>query len=132
MTDKPERALHFDRSNAPHEAVRLLKKRFPSIGEILGDDPSLTDPFYAYERFGEEVRRRVHDQDFRRRVGDFINELQQSGDPLLQEVLVISLLENIAQDSNATVKIKEYVNSAVVSLLQDVETRIYGRSGKGG
>jgi hypothetical protein len=91
----------------PAEAVSLLIERFPMVLDLGESREELIDtgPFYAFERFASEALKRKSDKNFLQLVGFFVDELAESKDPLLQELLVVSVLEKLAEDPNAAVKL---------------------------
>jgi hypothetical protein len=60
-------------------------------------------------------------------VVGFINELADSGDDLLEEVLVVDVLEGVAQDPELLEAIKPKMNSKAANWLKRVETEFFGR-----
>jgi hypothetical protein len=80
----------------PKEAVSLLLERFPMVLDLGESREELEDtgPFYAYNQFASEVQKRVNDEDFLKAVCTFMDELAASNDPLLENLLTVSVLEN--------------------------------------
>jgi len=61
----------------------------------------------------------------------FIDELAQSKDPLVENVLLVSLLEGIAVDARVARTISRNLSPHSRSLLHEVESKIYGRAPSG-
>jgi hypothetical protein len=113
----------------PAEAVSLLVDRFPfmlDLGESL-EELKETGPFYTYVLFGEQVKRKQNDAAFLRLVSGFIDELAASNDWLLEEVLVVSLLEKLAEDPGLAAKLDVLISEKARGWLKDVERVIYKR-----
>jgi hypothetical protein len=70
-------------------ALRILRARFPEPSEHFGtpDEPEPGDPYVSYGLLAEEALRRRDDQAFLDRVFAFTNELADSGDHLLEDLL---------------------------------------------
>lgn len=111
------------------EAVSLLLNRFPVVRQLVGsaDDLNLAPPFYAYERFAGEIHHRVNDETFMISVGEFINELADTNDPLLENVLWVTILEKIAEDPLVSTRTKGYLGLKAKEMLEEVEREFYGR-----
>ena len=75
-----------------------------------------------------EVLKRADDHDFLQSVIQFINELAESNDPLLREVLVICVLEGIASDPDIAQGISGALTQPARALLREVEEKFYGRN----
>jgi hypothetical protein len=112
------------------EAVSLLVTRFPALAEMvdgLDELQELAPPFYAYELFAGDVAKRVHDNSFMNDVGGFIDELVSMKDPLIENVLWVSVLEKIAENPSAATEIKRYLGNEARTMLESVEREFYGR-----
>jgi hypothetical protein len=116
------------RSMTPREVVSLLLSRSPAMhNAVCPDEDCFEQPTRVYDSFAAEVVKRVSDRDFFESAVRFINDIAESKDPLLSTVLVISLLEGIAADPDATRKLSISVGETARKLLRDVEWRIYHR-----
>jgi len=108
------------KTKTPEEVTSLLLERFPEVRDLASPSEFvLEDTFHAYGLFGAEIRRRIGDREFLQLAGSFINELGESRDPLIENVLEIGLLEDIAQESAAVTAISEYVSPKVKELLRE-------------
>jgi hypothetical protein len=116
-------------TKAPAEAVTLLLDRFPELREfICSDQYCFSEPTRVYDSFAMEVLKRADDHDFLQSVIQFINELAESNDPLLREVLVICVLEGIASDPDIAQGISGALTQPARALLREVEEKFYGRN----
>ncbi len=83
----------------PHEVVSLLLGRFPAMRDLICPDEDCLDlPTVVYDSFATEVVRRVDDGDLFDSVIRFIDDIAESKDRLLNNVLVVCLLEGLASD----------------------------------
>jgi len=116
---------HFIRkpSVTSGEAVALLKRRFPQESQLFGseEDPEIPQQFYAYERLAEEIQNRTGDVFFLESVTRFINELSLSKDPLLENLLVVSLLERLAADPVVVSAMRPHLENEALNFLNAVE-----------
>jgi hypothetical protein len=71
------------------------------------------------------------DPGFIESVAPFIDELAESKDPLIKEVLISSLFEGIAGNAQLGRMISRSISPQSGSLLQEVESKIYGRARMG-
>jgi hypothetical protein len=111
----------------PAGAVRLLQGRFPELSGLPGpDDPAFANQ--AYAEFAGEVLRRQSDEPFVASVCSFIDDLALSGQSILQELFVIEVLENLAQDPGFCRKLYPRIHSEAQDALRSVERNMYGRS----
>jgi hypothetical protein len=107
----------------PSQVLELLASRFPELPVLSPDDEvAAAEPYYSYERFADEVRNRRDDRGFFMRACSFINELADSGDELLEEVLVLSVLETVAEDPALAKDMRGCLSVKANSFLQGVET----------
>jgi len=111
------------------EAVALLVERFPMVLDLGESQQELvkTGAFYAYDRFASEAQNRVNDPNFLRLIGFFIDELAESKEPLLQELLIVSLLEKLAEEPKVAAKFEPHIGEKAKGLLKEVERKFYGR-----
>jgi hypothetical protein len=112
----------------PERAISLLIDRFPVLRQRV-DDPGdlLIGPHFAYSLLATEALDRHTDEAFLDSVVEFINDLATSGDSLLEEVLVVDILEGIAQDPNLSNRIKANMSPKALYWLERVETEYFGR-----
>jgi len=111
------------------EAVSLLTEKFPGVMKLVEspDELMIAAPFYAYERFASHVQSRIDDQAFLRSVGEFIDELASSNDPLLENILAVTLLEKLAENPSVIAAVKPHIGIQASNLLSDVERTLFGR-----
>lgn len=110
------------------EAVSLLTQRFPILSQTFStEELKFDEPFSAYERLGSLVHDRFQDEPFLRTVAAFIDELASSDDPLLENVLNVSLLEKIAEEPTVASALKAYIGPKAADLLQSIEKEVFGR-----
>jgi hypothetical protein len=115
----------------PAGAVRLLQGRFPELSGLPDpDDPNFDsfDANHAYAEFVREVLRRQSDEPLVASVCSFIDDLALSGQSILQELFVIEVLENLAQDPGFCRKLYPRIHSEAQDALRSVERNMYGRS----
>jgi hypothetical protein len=112
------------------EAIGLLTERFPVIKTRVEDpdDLSVAEPYYAYGLLATEILDGAHPTKFLESACGFVNELAESQDPLLEEVLVVSVLEKVAEDRSLSDRIKPYLRENARLLLDRVEKEFYGRA----
>jgi hypothetical protein len=116
------------RTMTPRQIVSLLLNRFPAIRDLVCPDESSFDlPTVVYDSFARIVRERSDDSVFIRSVAEFIDELAESRDPLIGEVLYSSLLEGIAADAQLAQMISRCLSPRSRRVLEEVESKIYGR-----
>jgi hypothetical protein len=116
------------RTMTPREVVSLLLSRFPSMRDLIcPDEYCFEEPTRVYDSFASQMVRKVDDTDFFESAVRFINEIAESKDPLLSEVLIISLLEGIAADPEVAQKTFGALGENARTLLREVEKKIYGR-----
>ena len=86
------------RTMQPEEAVQLLLQRFPWLRELGDSDAELIrfGPYYAYGVFAREANRRVEDSEFLQSLASFVDELAESADRLLEDLVVIEIFEEAA------------------------------------
>jgi hypothetical protein len=111
------------------EAIDLLLETFPQLVENESRQDLLeTGADYAYERLGDRFRKNSTDPKFLERMAAFVNRLEESRDRFLLELLVVSLLENIAQDRRASDLLKTKLSASARTILEEVESRYFGRT----
>ncbi len=112
----------------PREVVSLLLDRFPAMRDVIcPDEDCFSEPTIVYDSFATEVVRRVDDRDLFDSVIRFIDDVAESRDPLLNNVLVVCLLEGIASDPDIARRVSGAVGETARTLLRDVERNFYHR-----
>jgi hypothetical protein len=113
----------------PGKTVELLRSRFPELAAEFSSPDNLEphDPYHSYERFAEQALLRKNETALIERVFQFVNELAESQDSLLQELLAVTVLESLAQDREFADLLHANVNEKARKTLKDVEERHYGR-----
>ena len=111
-------------------ALRILRARFPEPSEHFGtpDEPEPGDPYVSYGLLAEEALQRRDDQAFLDHVFAFINELADSGDHLLEDLLFLSVLESLAQNPEFAASLYPKITVKAQKGLRLIERRYYGRS----
>lgn len=110
-------------------AVQLLIDRFPILKKRVDDENDLFEtPHVSFGLLASEVLNRQADSVFVGSTAQFINELAESGDELLEELLVIDVLEGIAQDPHLAERIRRMVSPVASEMLSRVEREFFGRS----
>ena len=110
------------------EAISLAIERFPKLLDRI-DDPEdlLASPHMVYSLLAEELLTNKTNQALIEATSQFINELANSGDDLLEELLVIDVLEGLAQDPHLAKTMSMRINPAAAKFLQRVEVEYFGR-----
>jgi|SRR5271165_135968 len=110
------------------DAVALLLKWFPALKERADDSSDLFEmPHVAYGLLATDVLENSGDQVLVTKLGQFIDELANSGDDLLEELLVIDVLEGIAQDPDLATKMRLKISPKATDFLERVEREFFGR-----
>jgi|SRR3954447_3684353 hypothetical protein len=117
------------RTFTPAEALALLVKRFPLVVQLGESEEELseTGPYYAYGVFASEAAGRAADPEFVRELARFANELAQSGDPLLRDLLITTIFEELAVDPELAARLKNFLGLKARELLDAVEQDWFGR-----
>ena len=106
----------------------MLLSRFPAMRDLIcPDEDSFDLPTCVYDSFAAEVVRRVDDHDVFNSVVHFIDDIADSKDPLLHNVLVVCLLETIAAEPHVARQFSDAVGETARGLLRDVERNFYHR-----
>jgi hypothetical protein len=126
----PSRTLYRGAEMDAETAVALLVDRFPEVLARVDapQDAFTASPYLAYGLFAQEVVEKKEENDFLNRATTFMNELAESGDALLEEVLVVSVLERIAEDESLVHKLKGKLRAKAGSLMKKVEEEYFGRA----
>src|SRR3989442_15834155 len=103
------------------EAVALLMERFPALKEKVGDPNDLFEmPHVTYGLLATELVENSADEGLLDAASRFINDLANSGDSLLEELLVIDILEGLAQDPDLARRISGRINPKAAAFLERV------------
>jgi hypothetical protein len=94
---------------------------------MVGEQFSSDEPYYAYERLAALLVARSDDTLFFEAFCDLVDEMAQTGDPLLQDILIVSVLERIAEDARVAARLKQHIGSAGRDMLEAVERDLFGR-----
>ena len=131
MSSDKDKTVNFVivRTMTPREVVDLLLSRFPSMRDLVcPDEDSFEEPTIVYDSFASRVCERADDPGFIQSVVLFIDELSESKDSLIQNVLSVCLLEGIASNEPLARMISRSISPRSKTLLQEVESQIYGRA----
>jgi len=113
----------------PHQVVSLLLNRYPTVRDLVcSDEYCFEEPTRVYDAFAKVVIERSYDPDFIQSVARFIDELAESDNLLIESVLSASLLEGIAENEQLARTISRSISPRSKRVLQEVESKIYGRS----
>jgi hypothetical protein len=110
-------------------ALDLAFQTFPELDAKFDDlDADLREEvFSVYDLLSNEMVRRWNDEPFRRRAGEFMNRLAESGDSLPEELLVICLLETLAVNAEVAGRAKTCLGAKAAGFLSVVEREMFGR-----
>jgi hypothetical protein len=104
------------------EAVTLIIERFPILRQRVDDLDDLFEmPYVTYGLLASELLENPEDEVLFGLAAQFVDELANSGDDLLEELLVLDILEGIAQDRDLANKFRTKITPKAVSLLENVE-----------
>ncbi len=113
------------------EAVSFLLDRFPAMRDrICPDEEDFDLATCVYDSFATEVVRRVDDHQVFTAAIRFIDEIAESKDPTLRNVLEVCILEGIAADPDVARRVSGAVRENARRLLRDVERDFYHRKDK--
>ena len=116
------------RTMTPRQVVCILLNRFPTMRDLVcPDEYCFEEPTRVYDSFASIVIERSDDPGFVQSVAFFIDELAERNDPLIKDILSASLLEGIAVNARVARMISRSINPQSRRLLQEVESKIYGR-----
>jgi hypothetical protein len=115
--------------NGREIALSLALQTFPELEDRFEDpgDDFLSDVYYVYGLLATEIVNRWVDRQFRHRACMFIDRLANSGDSLLEELLVVGLLERLAEDAALATEAKACVSAKAAWYLSKVESEMFGR-----
>jgi len=131
MSSDEHKAVDFIlvRTMTEREVVCLLLDRFPDVRDrVCPEEYYFELPTIVYDSFATIVIERADDPGFIQSVVSFINELAENKSSLVQEVLIICLLEGIAAEEKVARMIERTMTPLSRSLLQEVESKTYGRA----
>jgi hypothetical protein len=114
------------------DALRLLKTRFPEFSDLFSDpdDPDLepSEPHYSYGIFAREVLERRHDARLLDRVTSLINEMVVSKAHILEYVVAVTVLEQLADDPEMAPLLYPKIVPEAQETLRAIERDLYGRA----
>ena len=110
------------------EAISLLLTRFPGLRKKIDDPEDLVgSPHYVYGLLASEVLENRTDEDLLNATSAFIDELANSGNGLLEELLVVDVLEGLAEDPALARRLKTKISSKAAAFLDRVEKEYFRR-----
>jgi hypothetical protein len=111
------------------DAVSCAVEAFPELRERADspDDRLLAIPYFVYGLLADEISERWRDKAFWVRACEFMDRLAESGDDVFEEMLVVGLLENIADDPALAEHARESLGAKAVAFLSRVESEMFGR-----
>jgi len=113
------------------DAVTLIAKRFPILRKRVDHPDDLFEmPHVTYGLLAAEMLENSDDDGFLARVASFVDELANSGDELLEELLVVDVLEGIAQSPGLSNRRRTRITPKAASFLESVEKEFFGRNRK--
>ena len=111
------------------DAVRLIVDRFPILKERVDQPEDIFESAYVtYGMLATEILENTDNGVLFNNVAAFVDELANSGDDLLEELLVIDVLEGIAQDPDLSIRLSDKVGLKAAAFLKSVEREYYGRT----
>jgi hypothetical protein len=134
MSSDEHKAFDFIlvRTMAPREVVCLLLSRFPTTRDLVcPDEYCFEEPIRVYDSFAGIVIERSDNPEFLQSVALFIDEIAESKDRLIKDVLIANLLEGIAANAQVARMISRSISPRSRSLLYEVESKVYGREPMG-
>jgi hypothetical protein len=113
-------------------AVQFLLERFPGVRRRLeeAEDAQIAPPYFVYGLLASDMIENAADAKFLDASVQFIDDLAESEDPLLEEVLVLSILERLAESPDLVGTLKERLGEKARGFLLRVEQDLYGRERK--
>jgi hypothetical protein len=111
------------------EALNCAIEAFPELRERVDspDDGFLANPYFVYGLLAGEISERWRDQPFWARACEFMDRLAESGEDVLEELLVAGLLETVAEDPALAAHARKSLGSKAVAFLRRVESEMFGR-----
>lgn len=112
----------------PKNAVLLLVQHFPSLKQSIDEDDLLTRPHIACSLLAAEVLENNTDEVLLTATARFVDDLANSHDSLLEELLVIDILEGVAQNADVSRRLQTQLSIKPAALLMKVEREYFRRS----
>jgi len=111
------------------KALELAFNKFPELKDKFDgpEDEFLKDVYFVYGVLATEMVSHWNDDKFRKRTCEFLNALAESGDSLLEELLVVCLLERLAVDAAISEQAKACLGEKSGRFLTRVEREVFGR-----
>lgn len=111
------------------DALNLVFRSFPElVARFDGpDDEFMGDLYYVYGLLASEIVSRWEENSFQTRSCEFMNHLADSGDLLLEELLVVCLLEKIAEDATLAKRARSCMGERAAAFFTKVEAQMFGR-----
>ena len=118
-----------DSDGRRREALSLALRAFPELSERVDspDDGLLVIPYFVYGLLAGEISERWRDESFWARACEFMDRLAESGDDVFEELLVVGLLENVAEDPVLADHARKSLGPKAVAFLRRVESDMFGR-----
>ena len=113
-----------------HKHARdLAFTTFPELRDKFDgpQDEFLDDTYYVYDLLASEMLSQWTDETFRKRSGGFLDALANSGDSLLENLLVVCLLESLAANEGISSRVKIDLGEKAREVLSRVEREMFGR-----
>ena len=82
----------------------------------------------SYGLLAEKILQDADNEVLLRRVYLLIDDMYESNDSTLEDVLGVSLLEGLAQDPLLAAKIRAHLAPGPRKMMEETETRFYGRT----
>lgn len=110
-------------------ALDLAFTKFPELKDKFDgpDDEFLEDVYYVYGLLATEMVSQWNDETFRKRCCQFLDGLAESGDSLLEDLLVVCLLERLAVDVAISEQAKTWLGEKAGGFLRRVDREMFGR-----
>src|SRR6266850_1600052 len=100
--------------------VGLLLQRIPEMKDEL-DESDLDLPYVVFGFFALYLRKKVNDQGFIERSFDLLNELSESGDPELTNLVQVAVFETIADEEKWKALAKQHLRDKAMALFRRAE-----------
>lgn len=110
-------------------ALDLAFATFPEIKDEFDspEDEFLGDVYYVYGLRTTEIVSHWNDETLRKRSCRFLDGLAESGDSLLEDLLVVCILEAFALNPDISKKAKTCLGEKAGGFLLRVEREMFGR-----
>jgi hypothetical protein len=118
-----------DSEGRRREALNRALEAFPELRERVDspDDGLLAIPYFVYGLLAGEISERWRDESFWARACKFMDRLAESGDDVFEELLVVGLLESVAEDPTLAEYARKSLGAKAVAFLRRVESELFGR-----